>query len=297
MDRLASMRAYCTVVELGSFTRAAERLGMANSMVTRHVSSLEDCLGVRLLNRTTRKLSRTEAGQAYYERARELLAELDELNASLGERSDGPRGVVRMTAPTSFGIQYLGGAVASFVARYPDVRIDLGLSDRVVDVVDEGWDMAIRIARLVDSSLVASRLSQTRLAACAAPGYLQANGTPVHLAQLAEHRCLSYTYASGGDSWTATGAGGEAASVRIPWTVRANNGDLLRTAAIEGVGVVLLPTFIVASDLAAGRLVEVLGEHRFGTLGIHAVYPHRRHLSHKVRALVDHLREVLPASL
>jgi DNA-binding transcriptional LysR family regulator len=296
MDRLASMRAYCTVVELGSFTRAAERLGMANSMVTRHVSSLEDCLGVRLLNRTTRKLSRTEAGQAYYERARELLAEIDELNASLGERNDTPRGLVRVTAPTSFGVQYLGSAIASFAARYPEVRIDLGLSDRVVDVVEEGWDLAIRIARLVDSSLVARRISQTRMAACAAPAYLQAQGTPAHPAQLGRHRCLSYTYASGGDSWTVTGAAGEV-SVRIPWTVRANNGDLLRTAALEGAGVVLLPTFIVAPDLAAGRLVEVLGDYGFGTLGIHAVYPHRRHLSLKVRALVDHLQEVLPASL
>ena len=290
------MRAYCTVVELGSFTRAAERLGMANSMVTRHVSSLEDGLGVRLLNRTTRKLSRTEAGQAYYERARELLGEIDELDASLGERNGMPRGVVRVTAPTSFGVQYLGSAIASFAARYPDVRIDLGLSDRVVDVVEEGWDMAIRIARLVDSSLVARRLSRTRMAACAAPRYLQAQGTPAHPVQLDHHRCLSYTYASGGDSWTATGAAGDA-SVRIPWTIRANNGDLLRTAALEGAGIVLLPTFIVAADLAAGRLVEVLGDYRFGTLGIHAVYPHRRHLSHKVRALVDHLQEVLPAAL
>lgn len=296
MDRLASMRAYCTVVELGSFTRAAERLGMANSMVTRHVSALEDCLGVRLLNRTTRRLSRTEAGQAYYERARELLAEIDELNASLGERGDMPRGVVRVTAPTSFGAQYLGGAIASFAARCPEVRIDLGLNDRVVDVVEEGWDLAIRIAKLVDSSLVARRLSQTRMAACAAPGYLQAHGTPADPAQLGRHRCLSYTYSGGGDSWTVSGADGDT-PVRIAWTIRANNGDLLRAAALEGAGIVLLPTFIVASDLAAGRLVEVLRDYRFGTLGIHAVYPHRRHLSLKVRALVDHLQQTLPASL
>lgn len=297
MDRFASMRAYCTVVELGGFTRAAERLGMAVSMVSKHVAALEDGLGVRLLNRTTRRLSRTEAGQAYYERARELLAELDELNASLGEFNGTPRGLLRVTAPTSFGAQYLGGAIASFAARHPGLRIDLGMNDRVVDVVEEGWDVAIRIARLVDSSLVARRLSETRMAACASPGYLRERGVPAHPGELERHRCLTYAYSGGGDGWEATGRDGADASVRIAWSLRANSGDLLRAAALDGAGIVLLPTFIVGADLAAGRLVEVLADCRFGTLGIHAVYPHRRHLSHKVRALVDHLQQVLPAVL
>ena len=293
MDRFASMQAYCAVVEQGSFTRAAERLGIANSMVTRHVAALEDWLGVRLLNRTTRRLSRTEAGQAYYERARELLTEIDELNASLGQAGDAPRGLLRLSAPTSFGVRHLGGAIASFSTRHPALRVDLGLSDRVVDVIEEGWDVAIRIAKLVDSSLVARRISQTRIVACASPGYLQTAGVPGPLADLAGHRCLAYTYASQGDVWEASGSAGEE-SIRIAWAVRANNGDLLRAAALDGAGIALLPTFIVGPDLAAGRLVEVLGDYRFGMLGIHAVYPHRRHLSPKVRALVDHLQQVLP---
>ena len=296
MDQLTSMRVFCTIVELGSFTRAAERLGMANPMVTKHVNALEGSLGVRLLNRTTRKLSRTEAGQAYYERARELLADLDALNAAVGDLTEAPRGTLRLTTPVSFGVQYLGGAMASFIARHPQVRIDLQMSDRVVDLVDEGLDVAIRIARLADSSAVARRISQTRLAACASPGYLAAHGAPTRLAQLAQHRCLAYSYGSGGDEWKALGPDGEV-SAAAPWVMRANNGEVLRAVALDDAGIALLPTFLVGQDLAAGRLVEVLADHRFGVLGVHAVYPHRRHLSPKVRAFVEHLQQVLPPEI
>lgn len=296
MDQLVSMRVYCAVAELESFTRAADRLEMAKSMVTKHVGALEDRLGVRLLNRTTRRLSRTEAGQAYYERCRELLAEIDSLNASVGDLIEQPRGVLRVTAPVSFGVQYLGGAIASFMANHPEVRIDLEMSDRVIDLVDEGWDVAVRIARLANSSLVARQISKTRIAVCASDAYLSRHGTPRHPADLTAHQCLAYAYASGGDDWKATGPDGPV-SVRVPWIMRANNGDVLRSAALHNAGVILQPTFLVGQDLAEGRLTEILTDYQFGTLGIHAVYPHRKHLSAKVRAFVQHLQQVLPGQI
>ena len=296
MDQLGGMRVFCAVAELGSFTAAAQRLGMAKSMVTKHVAALEDRLGVRLLNRTTRRLSRTEAGQAYYERCRELLAEIDALDASVGALIETPRGTLRVTTPVSFGVHYLGGALASFMEHYSQVRVDLEMSDRLIDLVDEGVDVAVRIARLGDSSLVARQVSATRVVACAAPAYLAAHGTPRAAADLAGHRCLAYAYTSGGDDWKAAGPGGPV-TIRVAWSMRANNADVLRTAALRAAGISLLPTFLVGQDLAAGHLVEVLPDHDFGRLGIHAVYPHRRHLSAKVQAFVQHLLQVLPAQV
>lgn len=296
VDQLTSMRVYCAVAELESFTRAADKLEMAKSMVTKHVSALEDRLGVRLLNRTTRKLSRTEAGQAYYERCRELLADIDALNTSVGEFIEQPRGTLRITAPVSFGVQYLGGAIASFMDNHPDVRVDLEMSDRVIDLIDEGCDVAVRIARLVNSSLVARQISKTRIVVCASASYLNAHGMPQVPADLARHKCLAYAYASGGDDWKAEGPSGQV-SVKVPWVMRANNGDILRSAALQGAGIILQPTFLVGQDLRDGRLVEVLTDYQFGTLGIHAVYPHRRHLSAKVRAFVQHLGHVLPEQI
>ena len=179
---------------------------------------------------------------------------------------------------------------------HPDVRVDLEMSDRVVDLVEEGCDVAVRIARLVNSSLVARQISKTRIVVCASAGYLRARGTPHEPAELARHRCLAYAYASGGDDWNAVGPDGPV-SVRVPWIMRANNGDVLRSAALQDAGIILQPTFLVGQDLRDGRLIELLTDYQFGTLGIHAVYPHRRHLSAKVRAFVQHLRQVLPEQI
>jgi DNA-binding transcriptional LysR family regulator len=289
------MQVFATVAELGSFTAAADRLGLSKAMVTRHVTALEDHLGVRLLNRTTRRLSRTEAGQAYFDRAREILGEIEAMDEAVGETRVAPRGVLRVAAPISFALRHLGSPIASFLAVCPDVQIDLGMSDRKVDLVEEGFDMAIRVAALDDSSLVARRLASTRMVACAAPGYLEQSGTPSTLADLARHRCLTYSGANG-EALSAVGPRGPV-TVRLHWVLRANNGDVLSAAAVGGAGLVVLPSFIVADHLREGSLVEVLADHRFEALGVHAVYPHRRHLSAKVRAFVDHLQQVLPGEV
>ncbi|CAN5466960.1 LysR family transcriptional regulator [soil metagenome] len=287
------MQVFVTVAELGSFTAAAERLEMSKAMVTRYVTALEDRLGVRLLNRTTRRLSRTEAGQAYFDRSRELLADIDAMDDAVGVSREQPRGVLRVAAPISFGLRHLGGPIASFLATCPDVQIDLGMSDRIVDIVEEGFDMAIRIAVLADSSLVARQLATTRMLACAAPAYLARAGTPMRLVDLTGHRCLQYGSGAGGETLEAVGPSGPS-TVRLNWILRANNGDVLSSAALQAAGIVVLPSFIVADDVASGRLVEVLADHRFVPLGVHAVYPHRRLLAPKVRAFVDHLVDVMP---
>lgn len=297
MDRLAGMRVFCAVVEAESFTGAAERLEMARSMVTKHVGALEEHLGVRLLNRTTRRISRTEAGHAYYERCRDLLSELDELDASVHELVERPRGLLKVNAPVSFGIRHLGPAVASFMALHPELRVDLHVNDRVVDLVEEGFDMAIRIGRLTDSSLVARPLATTRLLLCASPAYLRRHGRPRSPADLAAHRCLSYSYASTRDDWRMAGPEGSTVSVRVGWALRANNGDVLREAALQDQGIIRQPHFLVGAELKARRLVEVLPEWDCGTLTVNAVYPHRRHLSAKVRGFVEHLAETLPESV
>lgn len=297
MDRLTGLRVYCAVVEAESFTAAANRLDMAKSMVTKHVGALEEHLGVRLLNRTTRRISRTEAGHAYFERCRELLAELDELDASVHEMVERPRGLLKVNAPVSFGIRHLGPAVAGFMALHPELRVELQVNDRVVDLLDEGFDVAIRVGRLNDSSLVARPLATTRLLLCASPAYLLEHGRPQSPADLAGHRCLSYSYASARDEWRFTGPDGGHASIRVAWALRANNGDVLREAAMQHQGIIRQPHFLVGADLHAGRLAQVLPEWDAGTLTVNAVYPHRRHLSAKVRAFVEHLAATLPESV
>ena len=297
MDRLTGLRVYCAVVEAESFTAAAERLEMARSMVTKHVAALEEHLGVRLLNRTTRRIGRTEAGHAYYERCRELLAELDALDASVHELVEQPRGLLKVSAPLSFGIRHLGPAVAGFMALHPAVRVDLQVNDRVVDLIEEGFDLAIRVGRLRDSSLVARPLASTRVLLCASPTYLRRHGRPASPAELPLHRCLSYSYSSTGDAWRLVGPGGSVASPRIGWTLRSNNGDVLREAALQHQGIILQPHFLVSDALRARRLVEVLPGWHGGELTVNAVYPHRRHLGAKVRAFVEHLAETLPASV
>ncbi len=288
VDTLAGMRMFVAVADAGSFVRAADRLGLAKSVVSKHVAALEEHLGVRLLNRTTRSLSLTEAGAAYRERAREVLADVDELEASVGDLVERPRGLLRVNAPVSFGVMHLGGAIADYRDRYPEVRVDLQLNDRLVDLVEEGYDLAIRIAPKLDSTLVARRLGSSRGVLCASPGYLARRGTPRRPADLRDHDCLGYTYSSSGDAWHMEGREGPV-TVRLAWTISANNGDVLVAAALAGAGLLLEPGFIVAPHLASGALVPVLPRYRFTEYGIHAVYPHRKHLSAKVRTFVDFL--------
>jgi len=289
MDKLTSMRIFTQVAELGSFTAAAERSHLSKAMVTKHVTQLEAHLGVRLLNRTTRRLSLTEAGRAYVERCGRILADIDETEQAVSHLAVTPRGVLRANAPVSFGLLHLAPALADYLARYPAVTVELTLNDRLVDVVEEGYDLAIRIDRFTDSSLVARRLAPARLVVCAAPAYFQRHGTPRQPADLAAHNCLNYSYWSLRDEWRFERAG-QIETVRIRGSLQANNGDVLRAAALRGLGIILQPTFLVGEDIKTGHLQAILEDYRVPELTVAAVYPHRRYLSAKVRTFVDFLQ-------
>lgn len=288
MDRLTGIEVFLRVAARGSFAAAAADLGLSRAMVSKHVQALEARLGIRLLHRTTRRLSLTEAGRAYFEQAGTLVEALREAEEAVGALQSGPRGLLRVNAPVSFGLLHLGGAVRDFMDRYPEVSVELTLEDRQVDLVKEGYDLAVRIGRLTDSSLIARRLTPCRLLLVAAPDYLASRGTPRCLSELAEHECLSYSYSASGDEWRFDGPDGPA-SVRISGRLRANNGDLLHAACLAGRGIALVPSFICGPGVAAGRLVHLLPEYHPPLLGVHAVYPHARHLAPKVRAFVDYL--------
>jgi DNA-binding transcriptional LysR family regulator len=288
MDTIDGMRTFVTVVSEGSFSGAAEHLVMSPQLVSKYVGQLETRLNVRLLNRSTRTLSITEAGQAYYDRCRQVLADIDEMESAVGELTVKARGTLRINAPMSFGVSHLSRAIAQYQRIEPDVTISLTLNDRVVDIVSEGFDLAIRIARLGESTLVARKLAPARLVVCGAPSYFQQRGIPETPEVLGEHDCLGYTYSSDHDQWTFE-RDSETHKVKIKARFSANNGDALRLAAISGAGLVLLPTFIVGEDIAAGRLQRVLNDFRVEDLNIFAVYPHRQYLSAKVRTFVDFL--------
>jgi DNA-binding transcriptional LysR family regulator len=288
MDRLTAMAAFVRVVEKGGFTAAAEDLRLSRAMVSKHVQDLETHLGARLLNRTTRKLSLTEAGRVYYDRSTELLAELAETEEAVGELQAKPRGRLRANAPVSFGSLHLAAAIAGYMAAYPDVAVELILNDRIVDLVEEGYDVAVRIARLADSSLIARRLAPCRLVVCASPGYLKRRGRPERPTDLGQHNCLGYSYSAAGDEWRFDGPDGST-SVQLKGTLQANNGDALCAAAVAGGGIAILPTFITGSDIISGRLIPILTQYQIPEAAIYAVYPPGRHLSPKVRSFVDFL--------
>lgn len=287
---LSAILAFVEVVEGGSFSAAARRLGLTRSAVSRQVAGLEDRLGARLLNRTTRRLSVTEAGAVYHQRCVRILAEAAAAERAVADLDDAPRGLLRVNAPMSFGLGHLGPAVAEFLVRHPAIRVDLTLDDRVVDLVGEGFDLAVRIAELPPSTLIARRLAVNRRVLCAAPSYLARAGRPRHPQQLAEHACLAYAYLATGNDWSFRGPDG-AVSVRVDAAHSANNGDALRHLALAGLGILLSPTFIVGDDLRQGRLVSLLDDWVDADTGVYAVYPHGRHLSPKVRAFVDFLAE------
>ncbi|MDG5494789.1 LysR family transcriptional regulator [Niveispirillum sp. BGYR6] len=291
MERLEDLRLFTLVAEGRSFTRAADRLGLSKSAASRRIGELETRLGARLFNRTTRHISLTQVGEGFYQRVSQILEALEEAERSVASQHAAPRGRLKLAAPMSFGIQHLSSAVAEFMERYPEVEVEMELSDRFVDLVDEGFDLAVRIGRLKDSSLVARRLCPVRAVLCASPGYLARRGTPQVPADLLQHDCLIYTNSSTPEQWsfrTEPGAE-ETRSIRVNGRLYANNGDALREAAVTGQGLVLLPTFIVGEALSRGRLVPVLDDYLLSQSAVHAVYPANRHLSPKVRAFVDFL--------
>lgn len=291
MDRLALLQTFVAVAEIGGFTGAAERLGLSRAMASRHVQVLEDRLGVRLLQRTTRRVSLTEAGLGYLERARRLLADFDDAETEVrGERS-APRGTLRVNAPVSFGRAHLAATLSEFMERYPELTVELTVNDRLVDLIEEGYDVAVRIGRLSDSSLIARRLGTVSIRLAASPAYLERHGTPTEPGDLARHSWLGYAYSSGTGTLRLHHTDGREASVRLQSRLTANNGDVLAEAAAGGAGIILQPVFILAPYLADGRLLPVLPQWSVPDLDVHAVHHQSRHVAAKVRAFVDHLTE------
>ncbi len=289
MDRFEALQTFIRVVDAGSFSVAAARMDTAKSAVSRRIADLEGHLGVRLLNRTTRSLSLTDGGRTLYQRALRLVADLEEMEATLSTEASIIKGSLRVAAPLSFGLLHLGPAINDFTARHPEVRLLIDFNDRMVDLVEEGFDLAVRIARLEDSSLIARKLTPIREVVCASPAYLQRHGTPQSPDELEKHVCLRYTNLP--DSpWEYRGPDGRQGSVRIRARLEANNGDFLRDAAIAGEGVIRQPTFIVYKAIENGELVRLLSEYTWSEINAYAVYPSARHLSRRVRAFVEFLQ-------
>jgi DNA-binding transcriptional LysR family regulator len=289
VDRFVGMAVFAKVVESASFAAAARHFDISPAMVTKHVRRLEERLGVRLLNRTTRRVSVTEVGQNYYERCLRILSEVEDAERAASDLQAAPRGLLRVTTSVSFGSHQLAPAIADYLIAYPDVSVDLILQHNYVDLVEERIDLAIRLGQLSDSSLIAKKLYAVEMVLCASPGYLAANGTPQQPRDLVKHNCLIYTYAAP-RAWTFTDQKtGKADVIRISGRLLANSGDALLAFALKDTGIVLAPDYLVADELGAGRLIRLLPAYTTRELPVYAVYPHSHCLSAKTRTFIDFL--------
>lgn len=290
MDKIDGIRTFLAVVEAESFTAAAEKLGISKALASKHVAALERRLGARLINRTTRRLAPTEVGRIYSERCRHLISDFDELEMAVQERQGQVRGLLRLTAPLTFGETHLAPLIDDFLKTYPDVAVELRLTDRLVDLIEEGFDAALRISELEDSSLIARRLSRIRAVYCAAPDYLDRHGRPAHPDDLAGHQCIIDLNYKSGSGWPFT-IDGKRRLVRVEGRYRVNSARAVRDALLCVGGIARCPSFVVAEDIAAGRLESVLSGYESEDIGIYLVYPHAHHLAAKVRAFADFLTE------
>jgi DNA-binding transcriptional LysR family regulator len=286
MDRIDAMRAFVSVVNEGSFSNAATAMQLSPQLVSKYVSKLEERLDIRLLNRTTRKVSLTEAGTDYFQHAQQILLSIDDMESKLGGLQQNPKGTLRISAPVSFALKHMAQLVTDFQSLYPSVMIDLQLTDRKVDIVEEGFDIALRIGQLKSSSLIAKYVAPIRVILCASPDYLKKHGTPHRPEDLRNHRYLHYSYMERNAKeaiyqWLGTEGG------QLSGELSSNNGDLLVNAAIAGAGLALQPTFIASEALSRGELVMVLPDYEPETLGLYAVYAHRKLLPHKIRCFID----------
>ncbi len=293
MDVAYAMKVLVKVVEAGSFARAAEALDTSNAAVTRQIAALEEHLGARLLNRTTRRLSLTDAGGAFYERSLGILEEIAEAEALTSQKAMQPVGLLKITAPLSFGVIQLARMLPGFHARHPQLQLDVDLTDRMIDLANEGIDVALRIAQELRGTLIARRIAPVSMVVCASPVYLKRRGVPTHPGQLAEHETFSFSYLDSGDEWSFLDAQGKLSRVRVQPCVRATNGDLLSELAAAGGGIVMQPSFIVGTHLARGTLVPILTDYRAPVHWLFAAYLNRRHLPIKVRAFIDYLVETV----
>jgi DNA-binding transcriptional LysR family regulator len=290
MDRLRALEVFVEVVRKEGFARAAEALDTSPANVTRYISDLEAHLHTRLLNRSSRRMSLTSSGEALFERAKSILDEVAEAEAIVSSATMQPRGLLRINAPLSFGVQHLAPLWPQFMEQYPDVQLEIALIDRVVDIVEEGYDMAVRISRAGSTSHVARKLASSHNILCAAPAYLAQHGAPATPADLLQHHCIGYSY-NATDEWVMLDPEGKQHTVKLPFAMRTNNGDTARAVALGGQGIIWQPTFLIGADLRAGRLVQVLPDYHLPDIDIQAVYPSRRHLSAKVRVMIDFLVE------
>jgi DNA-binding transcriptional LysR family regulator len=288
LDRFVGMAVFAKVVDSASFAAAARHFGMSPAMVSKHVQTLEERLGARLLNRTTRRVSATEAGQDYYERAVRILAEMEDAEAAAGDMQTSPRGQLRVTAPVSFGTHRLAPAVADYLVVYPDVSIDLSLDDPYVDLLEKRFDLGIRFGHLANSSLIARKLYTLETYLCASPAYLEKNGAPHAPADLAKHRCLIYTHAAQQNVWSFVDRNGKEEVAHISGRFQANSGDVLLPPALHGCGLLLAPDYLVEDHIKAGRLVRIMPGYTTHETPVYAVYP-SRNLSAKTRTFVDFL--------
>ena len=293
MDRFAHMQVFVSVVEAGSISAAAERLALAKSAVSRRLAELEAHLGTSLITRTTRRLNLTDSGRAYYARCVAILADLDEAESEASQAHGALKGKLKVALPLSFGLLHLAPLIQAFMTRHPELRFELDFNDRQIDLMQEGFDLAVRIATLEDSSLIARRLAPIRHVVCASPDYVAKHGTPLVAADLADHDGLVYSNLRDPGLWTYHNPDGLPGQVRVPVRLAASSGEFLMRAAIAGEGLLLLPSFYVHAALRSGQLVRVLADHRWPELSAYAVYPPTRHLSNRVRALIDFLAERL----
>ena len=289
MTPFEELRSFTAVVETGSFTAAAERLDTAKSAVSRRVTALEERLGVQLLRRTTRKLNLTDTGRQLYERSTQILSDLDELESIALQQHGEVSGMLRVALPLSFGVSQMCLPIAEFSAAHPRVRFDLDLNDRRIDLVEEGMDLAVRIGKLPDSSLMARKLFDVRTVICGSPEYFETNGTPQTPKDLLEHDCLVYGNLAEPAKWVCTDKSGKRWRVDVPQSMTASSGDFLCAAAIQGLGITMQPTFIVGQAVSRGDLVPVLTDYQWPGTPAYAVYPATRHLSYRVRKFIDHL--------
>lgn len=290
MDRIAAMEAFAAVVESGGFQNAARQLGVSRALVSKRVAGLERDVGVQLLHRTTRKLSVTGPGEEFYERCRRILAEFRDATDELALLQHEPRGVLKVNAPMSFGQLHFAGALIEFLCEHPKLKVELTLTDRFIDVIEDGYDVVLRIGALRGSSLIARRLCPIRRVLCASPGYLAEAGAPESLADLPRHRLLQYGQPPAGRRWNLAGPEGDIA-VEINATFSVNNGDVMKSAAIGGIGIALLPTFVCGEELRSGSLVRVLPRHEGQAIALHALWPESRLMPSRLRQFVDFLVE------
>jgi len=286
MDRLTSLTAFVRVVDNGGFSAAARKLNMSTTMVSNHVQALEERLGVRLLNRTTRKVSLTEVGRAYYDRCTQILADIEQADDIAGALQSTPRGTLRIYTNTHI-VQFVSPVVAELLATWPDINVDLAIGERNVDMIDESYDIAVRMLPPPDSSLIVRSLATWRHVLCCSHSYLEKHGRPAALSELAERNCIRHASYPYGDEWHFVDRKGVPAAVKVAGNLVSNSGETLHRAALAGVGIFLAPGFLVHDDLESGRLVRLLPEYRPIEFSMNAVYPHRHHLSAKVRTFID----------